>query len=563
MGISLLRAPTSPRIWLSLLALILVGWAGCKNGSHSVSSGLFIAPITVQDPSSVQVLAKKTDFLQAISPETPPSQLTTIPDSVVLGRLSTHTSNKGLLDDGVALTDRLLVYEGQSRSLLSVDLCPDLDPNCFHDVLLHHDTRGIDEDEGGLVGGVISRDVTPLQLKNGWILAYDSGSKNIVAFLLEPERQVRDAEGDPVLGPAGKPLLTDYRPFTIKTDKNFGRGNGLLLSVVISGEEMATEIKAVSEPIVTRLVEIEENKVLVFFSTTRDVHILNLQETVQNPDFDLNTSEPDHIPVFFLRGSLGAFKPSTENPIPVKPFLPASSIISLTGNEDFTLDSFQPILLPPPNQSQDPLLVFEQVTSSFLIFEAVKTNVNGEVKILGGTVRIGVMVLAAFQAGAQAGGPITGPLNFSGSFIHKNGREVVCVEEKTNNLVAFDPQKPANSSLRILVSSSSLSLRLDPSGTGGTTGQTEPVLVVSTSDVNDNRLTFDQGLDELISISYSSDNVVVVASRSKIIAATGNSLADLTYVEPLNNNKVRAFDSQSNALLSIELEYAAFPITVK
>jgi hypothetical protein len=562
MGISLLRAPILPRFWLSALALILVGWAGCKSGSHSVSSGLFIAPVTVQNSASVRVLANKIDFLQAINPELSPSVIAQFQaDCVVLGRLSTHTSSQGLLDDGVAITDNLLVYEGVSRSLLSVNVCADTaNGNCAHDVVLHYDSRGIDEDEGGLVGGVISRDVPPLQLKNGWILAYDSGSKNLIAFLREPERVVRDAQGNPIPG-----LKADFRPFVTKTNKNFGRGNGLLLSVVITGEEMATEIgrdKAPSEPIITRMVEIEENKVLLFFSTVREIHLLNLEERDATPDFDVNTLEPDHIPVKFLRGSLGAFKPPPDLPLPAEPYLPLTSIAKLTGDDDVKADTFQPILLPhpdpDPNPGRDFLLIFEQTTSTFLTLESNKTNVNGQEKILGGTARVAVNILRNLRQGN-----LTGPLDIPGAFIHKNGREVCFMEEKTNNLLAYDPTKPAQESLRIFIDSTGFSLRLDPSGTGGIVGQSEPRLVLATKDVNDNRLAFDAGLDELISMSYSSSVVVVVASLTKIISATGGSLVDITYLEPLDDRNLRAFDTQSNALLAIDLEYAAFPIHSK
>jgi hypothetical protein len=36
----------------------------------------------------------------------------------------------------------------------------------------------------------------------------------------------------------------------------------------------------------------------------------------------------------------------------------------------------------------------------------------------------------------------------------------------------------------------------------------------------------------------------------------------LTFIEPINDNTLRAFDSQANALLNIRVDYAAFPISV-
>ena len=79
----------------------------------------------------------------------------------------------------------------------------------------------------------------------------------------------------------------------------------------------------------------------------------------------------------------------------------------------------------------------------------------------------------------------------------------------------------------------------------------------------DNRLAFESELDEIVSISYTSTVVVVVSTRVDISSATGQVIADFTYLEPLDENSIRAFDVQSNSLLEVRLQYAAFPITVQ
>ena len=96
-----------------------------------------------------------------------------------------------------------------------------------------------------------------------------------------------------------------------------------------------------------------------------------------------------------------------------------------------------------------------------------------------------------------------------------------------------------------------------------TTASIEPDLVFATDDVRDNRLAFEQELDQVVSVSYISGAVVIVAERQDIELATGDPLSNFSWVEPLDEINIRAFDSQTNSLLEIRLQYAAFPITIR
>ncbi len=74
---------------------------------------------------------------------------------------------------------------------------------------------------------------------------------------------------------------------------NFGQGNGLVLSEVIRGERLRD---AVGVNVITRMFEIEPNKVLLFFGQTLPViHLLEISEARELRDWDLKTpAEPDN-----------------------------------------------------------------------------------------------------------------------------------------------------------------------------------------------------------------------------------------------------------------------------
>jgi hypothetical protein len=57
--------------------------------------------------------------------------------------------------------------------------------------------------------------------------------------------------------------------------------------------------------------------------------------------------------------------------------------------------------------------------------------------------------------------------------------------------------------------------------------------------------------------------LVIVATLEALTAVTGSTITNISYIEPLNNSEVRAFDSQTNSLLKIDLDYAAFPISIE
>ena len=69
---------------------------------------------------------------------------------------------------------------------------------------------------------------------------------------------------------------------------------------------------------------------------------------------------------------------------------------------------------------------------------------------------------------------------------------------------------------------------------------------------------FDRGRDELISITYTTGTVVIVAKREAFTAMTGGDLTDITYikhagVEPGDLQSIRVWDSSTSSLLKVLL----------
>ena len=538
------------------LAALLVSGAGCKKeGKSAVSSGLFLAPIQEPSQEPITVRADKLDFLREIRPRELDADLRLVPtEPSVLGRLSerrvtgVHPVTQQEIDV-VTEIDRLLVSEGNSDTVLSVDICRDSGaPDCG-EVKLHYSAKGLDVEGDGTRS--LSPSVVPIKLQNGWILAFDSTDKNIVAFRAEAPRQ-RVSNGAVVDVP--------YRGGSLGAD--FGFGNGVVVSVVIRGADMMDQLGTPAEPIVTRMFELEPNKLLVFFSTTEDVHLLDLTEEEKVTDFDL--ADPGHpdkeFNVKFLRGNFRLFG----FPAPVFPFLSSGAISSqITRDAALKLDTFQPLLVPDATVPSVGLaLVFDQQTSNFMLMSAQKAS--GE--IVGGSVNFAIYASTVRAVLQQGAGVNITEFEMSGGFENSmHPTELLFFERRTKNILAYDYSKDpaAGDNLRIFIGAPNVLVRRTAQGEVSTSTSVEPALVFATSDVRDNRLAFEQELDQVVSVSYVSGVLVIVAEKEDIALATGDILSNFTYVEPLAEDSIRAFDAQTNSLLEIRLQYAAFPITIR
>jgi hypothetical protein len=539
-------------------SLVVVSLGGCKKDSKSqTSSGLFIAPIQEPSAEPIAVHADKLDFLRLVDPrlDSELALLRTVPS--VMGRLSERTvigvdAAQQEIDE-VTETDQLLVSEGNTDGVFSVDLCRDASaPECGL-VKLHYDSRGLDAEADGTQS--ISASVTPIKLQNGWIVAFDPTDKNIVAFRAEAPRQVE--------GPDGTSVAVPYRGGP--REDNVGLGNGVVVSVVVRGADMMDQLNAPAEPVVTRLFELENNKLLVFFSTTQNVHLLELTEEEKLTDFDLadRGNRDTQFNVKFLRGTFRLFG----SPAATRPFLASATIGFVTQVPELKMDTFQPLQVPDTSDGVAPpvgrAFVFDQASSSFLLM-SVRRGVGDD--IVGGQVTAAISTATVKSVLQPGAGATIDAFEMSGGFdnaVHPT--ELLFFERKTKNILAYnyalDPA--AQNNLRIFIGASSVLVRRTAQGGLSTTTSTEPDLVFATDDVRDNRLAFDQELDQVVSMSYTSGVLVIVADKDEIALATGDVLSDFTYMEPLDATSLRAFDSQTTSLVEIRLQYAAFPLTIR
>jgi hypothetical protein len=523
----------------------------------------------------IQVLAEKLDFLRPIQPNLLDSELAMVPTNIlVLGRLSATKWNRKQEVDPEnppalrwtltpapeggpfpRLSEELLVHEHWTGALLSVDACANLGDQSCGNVKLHYNARGWDAEQsaqaGSSRGGIISTAVTPIHLQNGWLLAFDSGSKNIVALRKEEPGDVEYADGTRAVA-----SFRPQAPAEPTKSKNFGRGDGLVMSLVISGEKVAQQLDLGFVPTVTRFVELEANKVLVLFLELRAVHLLELEEAMEMLEFDLEADPAGSrtvLPVELLRGS---FKLFTSTP---SPFLTYREIAEkITGDANIQLESFQPLLLPGTSE----VLAFEQTSSVFVRILAKKDAPTGE--IVGGDVALAVGSQELFQALESGAAPALAepPFTFDDAFPLPGDREVALFEEKTNILLAHNYLSEGDGKVRVLLSAGDLLQRRGPDGVVVGDPTIEPSLVFARTDFPGGRLAFDRGPDQILSVSYDSPLVIVVAGSADLTGATGKVLVDLTYMEALDDFNLRTLDNQATALLSIGLQYVLMPAEV-
>ncbi len=532
------------------LCLTALAFAACDNNNRSrqVSSDLFVAPIVPAANSNgeggLRTLLDKVDVLSVIDPDQLANDVRERQaDARVIGHFTSD--------------DTALVYDGQSRSIIGVNLCRTED-DCFganaDPVKLHYSATGLNDAQIAPQSG-LSSTVPPIQLKNGWILAFDANTRNIIGF--------KPVDPVDVVDDLGTPRRLGYRASGVQ-DENFGNGNGLVLSVAITNEDLVEDAGA---NVVSRMFEIEPNRVLLFFETLKAVQLLEIEEDMVIRDWDLNVisaSDYDLIPTPVIRGSIRTFLTDPSNPAsPRQPFLTFRDIsVQITANQDVRIDEFQPVLIP----SDGSALFYDAATFNFFRVRVVR--LGGE-DITGSGLSRAVSRATFLETLRDAAGitNATGPFTMGSAFLHPSKTEVWIVEEETNNVLCYDYSKPdpidpsdrATRNMDVCVPSNNFANAFDPKGNEG--GSTfEPSFRPAFSDVRDTRLLFDRGRDRLLGVNYLTGNVTVVQRRSDLIAVTFDALSELTLVLPLDENNVRVFDSQSVSLLEMPLDYAAFPV---
>ena len=359
-------------------------------------------------------------------------------------------------------------------------------------------------------------------------------------------------------------------------DPNFGRGNGLVMSVIISGPEMQSQLGLATQPRITRIFDLgpdpspdsNKHRLLVFFAreVLREVHVLELEAGVRPVRTNLAPGGGNEN-VWMLNGQFRRFGPAGD-----QPFMTLDEIKLLTQEVDVDIGSFQPIKVNTDGSA----LVFDSESSQFLrlkpLSEEDVLNVPG--KFPGqGVVEVAVQTsVIEGQLGSRGSA-----FEFTEAWPHPENPEIVLVEERSNTVLAYDYTLPANedNAYSVINAINMTSNRRDPFGSAGggvLINNEEPVLLKAEEDILSNRLMFDRGRDELISINYETGTVVIVAKRAAFTNLTGVDLADITYIkytgverpddmEGDDMQSVRVWDSSSSSLLKVLLEIVLEPTT--
>jgi len=562
MGLNAQRVQMAGRLVLSaLLVGTLVGFAGCDGSSSTsrkVSSSLFLAPVPDNNNvgGSTNTLVTQDDFLQANSPDALPADLAdeTI-EAAVLENLSPF---------------EILIRDTRSNTVFGLDIGPDFDdPECSHTlndangdgepdcerVIMHYNQDGLAEALRSSQA-ILSPEVKPIRLANGWILAFEVTTRSIVAF--------RRIEPQLVAVPGGGELEIPYRSSRTSLSRNFGQGNGLLVSEVLTVDDLED---ATGSEAVARFYEIEPNKVMLFFNGLGAIHLLEVTEEEELLDYNLELEDPQERDVFptpLLKGSVKLFPRLTlDGPLNDAPFLTYQEIAVFTGDANLDLNDFDPVTIP----SDQSALLFDANSFTFVRVLAARNGFDPGTgqpsdEITGAIVNPAV---TAANLLAVIGGLPSDEMRMGDRFFNPDSgaTELLVMEEETNNVIAYDYNAPISDNVGVFVEQAAIVAprAQDGSTSTGLTTSAEPELIFSRDDVQDNRLAFDGGLGRLLSVSLSSSLLVVVLSRADLIAATGQSVADLTLVQPLNDNQVRAFDAFSASLLDIRLLYRALPVS--
>ena len=520
--------------------------------------------LSVEKDPGVSVLTGKLELLRRISP--------TAPDAV-LAQQEMVTFQLGTVSEEPGGGERALVYDTLSRALCSIDLCSGEDCDEEGRVKLHYTGDGLAEELAGVdifepfpalnerVPAVkirISRG--PGQQRDDWTLAFEPRSRSIVAFR----------------------ALDGYRPVRDKTwpdDDNFGRGNGLQMSVVISGAEIRSQLGTNSPPSVTRIVDLGNGQVLLFFdeNVLADVHLLELETFLAEVNPDL--ADVVDRPVWQLAGNFLLFGADDS------PYLSAADVREVIQSDEVDIDGFQPFVNPADGSA----LVYESVSGQFL---RVSTLGFEEAELAGRSEGQGDAVI---EIGSESLSKLTGLTDgtpeFSGSVARGNGTEIMLVEGRSNTVIAYDFSGRADGPnvTRLFGSEAITGSRLDPAvgcdpqepeepeepedpeepgepgvegdgmGQGELVEMEDPVLELSLGDTLGGRLVYDRGRGELVSLNYATGRVVLVARGADLAAVTGGETVDLISIRNAaaggdDFQTVRAWDSVSSSLIELDLE---------
>jgi len=193
-------------------------------------------------------------------------------------------------------------------------------------------------------------------------------------------------------------------------------------------------------------------------------------------------------------------------------------------------------------------------------------------KVLRTSVQVTVNRLDLIMAMEEAReGEFDRQFQFTESFLHQDKPLILCFEDESNNLFAYDYEAgPFDPKIEVFTSATQLSQRIDLRFDPEFDDHSEPPtrLLFGTGNVFENKLAFDFDTSEVLSFNFVTGQVVVVLHRRDVTAVTGASLFNLNYMltidePPQGKGRIlRIVDDESTSLLGINLEYEAIPVVL-
>jgi hypothetical protein len=259
----------------------------------------------------------------------------------------------------------------------------------------------------------------------------------------------------------------------------------------------------------------------------------------------------------------------------------------VTGLFDVLISDFQPVVLRDPGAPgadvAEPrfFTFFDRSSGLFLLSEVIRET-RADYPAYGEIVgnRIGYFTIPEELATAirQGGAVLPGEsvdLRFAGGFHHPSQPYILVFEEDSNNMLQLNysgidesftlgADPVLGTRARIFSSAQNLLERRDTQSTNDADqAPQEPSLSFSVADVSENRLMFDAGTDDILSINYNTGRYVVVIKQSDIGAATGSpGVSNLTFIQPVTARQTLVMDTQASDLLLVRLDYAFFPLRI-
>jgi hypothetical protein len=501
--------------WVAVV--LLAAGTACSNKRTTVSSQSFLAPQLTGDTPTAQgaeIQVSKLDVLRAALQSPDKTWL----DSELLA-LNARLTFVSKLDG-----DRDLVFESISKTVLAVS--NSAKGGSVQRVMTYSDIVEL------LAAQVTKPSLAPaVLLDSGWVLIYEGTAKELFAVRPDPAN------------PAS------FIKTLVLTQK------GLQTGLFQTTDDQGNTTNRIVQP----WPQVTVQNMIKFTPPTPDGkdHILLVPGNTNLPEFE-------HLEI-----SWNADNEAIVNVPEPKPFLDfPTQISSVTQNLQVEVKTFPPIAIPGTSS----ILLFDSAASAFLQMNLENGTDNAGNPAM--VTSIDVMtsradILNAMKASASGGETFDGTFNFTSSFLGPNGTRIYAYDDETKTIFTYDYAAGTAEADRIgiITTSTMLTSRRDFNfDIELDSAVYTPSPQFAGDDVVNNKLAWDTGASQLISINYESGQVVVVLHKRDLTAVTQNGTLDLNHISTLDpppageGKELRVIDAESCSIIALHLDYIAVPV---